>query len=359
MKICFFGDGGSVHIIRWVEYFVNRNHEVHLITFANIELIESLSESNNFHLHKIGNVSIGSSGGNWKYLLYLMSVKKLLNKIKPDIVNAHYVTSYGFIASLLKIKSLVLSAWGSDILVTPNKNYVYKYITKFALCNCTLITSDSEYMAKIIGNYTKKKVITIPMGVDKLLCKLKREEHSDKIRILSARTIDKNCNVEYIIKAFKKFNDKHGASKLIITNNGPEILNIKKLIDELDLNDKIELQGFVTRDNLVNLLLTSDLYVSIPTSDSTSVTLLESMACGSIPVVSNLPANCEWITDSYNGLVLMSIDEHCLFEVLMKAVQDKDLKKRCEVENRKIILQRAIWEDNMSAIEKEYLSLLI
>ena len=47
-----------------------------------------------------------------------------------------------------------------------------------------------------------------------------------------------------------------------------------------------------------------ELYISIPTSDSTSVTLLEAMAAGSLPIVSDLPANREWIEDGKNGFLL-------------------------------------------------------
>ena len=44
--------------------------------------------------------------------------------------------------------------------------------------------------------------------------------------------------------------------------------------------------------------------MSLPRSDATSVSLLEAMACGCLPVVSNLPANREWISDGVNGKVV-------------------------------------------------------
>ncbi|MBL4938122.1 glycosyltransferase [Clostridium sp. YIM B02515] len=358
MKICFFGDGGSVHLIRWIDYFLDKNYEIHLVTFRDSKNLKEGFKQKKFYLHQIGNISINPDGKNWMYMLHIIKLKKVLRKIKPDIINAHYVTSYGFIVSLLTRKKFVISAWGSDILIAPKKNFIYKYITKYALKKCCLITSDSEHMTNEIKKYTQSKVITVPMGIDKLICQMKGIKSSNEIIILSLRTVDKNCNIDYIIKAFNKFNSKYTSSKLIIANSGPEIYNIKKLINDLRLDDKVELLGFISRSNLLELLLKSNIYISIPTSDSTSVTLLESMACGILPIVSDLPANREWVIHNHNGLVIENIHEDLLFEALIKAVNDENLQKRCNIENRKIILQRAIWENNMNIIENEYLKLI-
>ena len=46
----------------------------------------------------------------------------------------------------------------------------------------------------------------------------------------------------------------------------------------------------------------AEYYISIPNSDATSVSLLEAMQYGAIPIVSNIPANREWILDGVNGI---------------------------------------------------------
>lgn len=358
MKICFLGDGGSIHILRWLDYFSSKGHEVHLITFTPFRDTSNLAERNNVFIHELGRHSINSEGGNWYYLFNFFKTTKLIKKIKPDIVNAHYITSYGFIGSLLGVNNLVLSAWGSDILVTPNKNFIYKFITKFALKKAKLITSDSNYMAKAIKELGNSKVLTVPMGVEEKLLTLKREANSEEITILSLRSIDDNSNIDCIIMAFKLFLDRYPNSKLIIANDGPELDNMKKLVERLSITDKVEFKGFVSRKDLIKLLLKSSLYVSIPKSDSTSVTLLEAMACGIIPIVSNHPANREWITNGDNGLTIDYIDANLLSIALIKAVNSNQIRSKCIIENRKIIRTKAIWHDNMMKVENEYLKLI-
>jgi len=48
--------------------------------------------------------------------------------------------------------------------------------------------------------------------------------------------------------------------------------------------------------------------VSVPESDATSISLLEAMAFGCVPVVSDLPANREWIQNGVNGIIADNLD---------------------------------------------------
>ena len=32
MRICYIGDAQSIHMQRWVEWFANKGHEIHLIS---------------------------------------------------------------------------------------------------------------------------------------------------------------------------------------------------------------------------------------------------------------------------------------------------------------------------------------
>lgn len=346
MKICFLGDGNSIHIQRWLDYFKNRGHEVHLISFSVVSL-------EGIFVHKIGDVDINENGGNWRYLLQIKKIKSLLKEINADIVNAHYITSYGLIAALSGSKNLVLSAWGSDILVTPKKNIVYKILTKFALNRSKLITSDSDIMTEEIIKMTKVKTITVPMGVEEKLLHLKRSENG--IKILSLRTVNKNSNIDLIVKAFHKLSEieKDINIKLIITNSGSEMNNIKKMIEDMDLQEKVEIKGFVSREKILELLTTSQIFVSVLTSDSTSVTLLEAMATGVFPIVSNLPANKQWIENGKNGLVIEEFKEEELFNALRSAIKNSDLRVEAAEVNKIIIKERALWENNMGLVEKE------
>lgn len=355
MKICFLGDAGSVHTRRWIEFFRDNGNEVHLISFRNADI-------DGIKFYYMGDsININSDGGNQAYLKKVPSIKKIIKEIKPDIINAHYLTSYGFIGSLVKGKiPLVVSTWGTDILVTPKKNIAYKLLTEFVLKKSDLITSDSDYMSKEILNLKarEERVLTVPMGVSLSEANISNSKENRENLFLSMRTLCENSNVECILDAFKLVLEKYDDSKLIITNSGSSEEKILKYIKELNIEDKVEFLGFINREKLFELLNNGLSFISIPTSDSTSVTLLESMLCGALPIVSDLPANKEWIDNNVNGLILSNFDSKELSKLMIKSIEDKELIESSRKINKKIIMDRAIWEDNMNLVLNSYKNII-
>lgn len=355
MKICFLGDATSIHIKRWCEFFRDNGDEVTLISFTK----DTIPGVNVVYAGE--NLQVNSQGGNFKYLSRVMKIKSIIKKLNPDILNAHYLTSYGLIGSLLKLNiPYVVSTWGSDILVTPKKNAIYKYMTKYVLNKCDLVTSDSNFMSEEIYNFgiSKNKVLTMPMGIEPSIFNRNDSCKGDSVKkFLSMRTLCKNSNIDIIVQAFARLANEYEDVKLIIVNDGTDRKYIEDIIQNTGLKDKIELRGSVQRNIIVTLLKSCDYYISIPTSDSTSVSLLEAMACGIFPIVSNIPANNEWIKDKYNGLVIENDGEQ-LYQAFKYVMNEKELLNNASEINSKIISERAIWNDNMGATRDAYLRLI-
>ncbi|MBM6837355.1 glycosyltransferase family 4 protein [Clostridium saudiense] len=354
MKICFLGDAASIHIRRWCEYFRDKGDEVSIISFRNAKI-------SGVKVIFIGNkLNINSEGGNLAYLKKIRTIKKEINNIKPDIVNAHYLTSYGFLAALIGRKPLVVSTWGSDILVTPKRNIIYKKLTEFVIKRCNLITSDSNFMTEeiIALGGEECNIVTAPMGVDIANFNLLGRSKENKNTFLSMRTLCKNSNIEYILSAFKNVIKDKPDSKLVITNSGDMEDEILKLIKELGIESNVDFLGFINREKVEELLKNCDVYLSIPTSDSTSVNLLEAMACGIFPIVSNIPANKEWIKSEVNGLIVEELNVDKLTKIMIESLNNNSLRESAVSVNNKIISERAIWIKNMAYIRENYLKLI-
>ena len=352
MNICFLGDAASIHVIRWCEFFRDNGDDVSIISFRD-------SEIKGVRVYFIGDkISVDSKGGNYKYLKKIFIIKKLIKEIKPDIVNCHYLTSYGLIGALLSIKPLIISTWGTDILVTPNKNFIYKLLTKYIIRKSDLLTSDSKYMSsKIKVLYSKSNIITVPMGIDIDVFKSDENNIYESDIFLSMRTISKNSNIDLIVKAFKKVVEYSPKVKLIIVNEGDLKEEVLALIEMLDLKENVQYLGAISRDEVAKLLKKCSVYISIPTSDSTSVNLLEAMATGTCPIVSNLPANREWIENNRNGYILESLDEKELSEIMKRALNNIELRDNARKLNIQIIREKAIWQDNMNYVREQYIDL--
>ena len=75
-------------------------------------------------LPQVSNVSIYLSSVAW-----VLQVRRLLKRIKPDVLDAHFIGVPGYLGVASGFHPLVLTAWGSDILITPKKNPIYRLLT--------------------------------------------------------------------------------------------------------------------------------------------------------------------------------------------------------------------------------------
>jgi len=303
-KYLVIGDGESPHIIKWVQE-LNKHFELYLVSSKGVSpMISELLPDERIHAF---NLKISESGGNIRVIRMLLPLLRMISKVRPDYVNAHYITSHGFLAALSKKLwgrkfTLILTAWGTDILVTPFRNRFYKSITRFALNAANLITSDSVAVGKIVNVLSSTPITTFPFGLQEIpeaSCEIK-----DPNLFFSNRTLNENSNIDRVLHIFSKIREGNKDARLVIANEGPLKSELIKLSDELGLQESVDFVGYISSEQQNDYYRRSRFYFSILTSDALSVSLIEAMSFGCIPLVSDLPDNREWVTDGINGIIM-------------------------------------------------------
>jgi len=273
----------------------------------------------------------------------VVKLKKIVKEFKPSVIHIHQANSYAFISTLAFLSNKtpkVLTAWGSDILINPKKNFVLNKMLKFSLNNVDIITSDSLYMSSKMKEYNLKLDIRIVnFGIELEEKRFKKE----KI-IYSNRLHNSLYNIEKIIFSFHKFSKENDDWKLVIGAIGTDTDKLKKIVDDLNLKDKVEFIGWV--DSKINnkMYQKARIYVSIPSSDATSISLLEAIGNDCICFVSNLPANCEHILEGVNGFIESNLDKMDFYKHininahLLEEVNGIRKKSYLKIYNKKIFL---------------------
>ena len=130
MKICYLADINSAHTHKFLNYFVKKGYDIHVISLGK-------GEYNGVKVHSLDiedNVMKGKSEkGKVGYLKKIKKVKELINEIKPDILHAHYASSYGLLGALANYHPYIISVWGSDVYDFPIKSPIHKMIIKYNL----------------------------------------------------------------------------------------------------------------------------------------------------------------------------------------------------------------------------------
>jgi glycosyltransferase involved in cell wall biosynthesis len=81
------------------------------------------------------------------------------------------------------------------------------------------------------------------------------------------------------------------------------------------------------------------------------------MACGAFPIVTDIPANREWVNSGENGILFNSRDWNSLADAIVRALHDPGLRNRAAKMNWEIVQQRASWQNNMTMMEQQYIRL--
>ena len=147
LRLCVIADPNSPTTGRWLKYFVECGHEVHLITISESR---SVWEGVTYH-HLL--LPIFRSAKRWKKwiaLLHLPRLRRLIEGIQPDLLHAHYLNLYGWLGGLSGFHPFVISLWGSDVHFAYHgrQGWISKYLSPFALNNADLVTSASKFLAE-------------------------------------------------------------------------------------------------------------------------------------------------------------------------------------------------------------------
>lgn len=358
MKICFFASAESIHSVRWIKFFSEKN-EIIWISFARpipeaTDLISSSSKMKFFYLPMIKGASMLFS-----FISLFLKAKRIIKNELPDIIHSHYAGTYGFVCSLINFHPLVLTAWGSDVLIFPN-NYIRKKITRFILSRADLITTDGynaqEAMIEKLG-VKKDKIRFIQFGIDTRIFFPK--ENSQKIYdLISLRSLEPLYDIETLIKAVNIVKKEISEIKYAIAGSGSEEEKLKKLTKELNLEKNINFLGRIGHCNLPKILNDSKIYISTALSDSgLSMSTAEAMACGLPVIISDSSDNKLWIKDFKNGFVVPLKNPEALAEKIIYLLKNNKERNIFGKNNRKIIEEKNNYRKEMEKMEKIYESL--
>jgi len=297
---------------------------------------------------------------------FLLAVYVML-KNRCNLIHVHWVIPTGLIgvwAGRLLKKPVVVTIHGSDFRMATERE---SFITKIFLYVCQRakqIMCVSELQEKEIEKMgiRKEKMLTFPMGIDKSFLEAgrNREEKLDgqPHTVLSNRNLLPLYNVSLLIRAIPTIIEEEPQTKFIIAGDGQEKEALSEEVKNLKVSSFVEFLGRVPHEKMPDLLAQADIYVSTSLYDGTSVSLLEAMGSGAFPVVTDIPANREWITNGLNGFLVPIDEEKYLASKIIDAIRNQALREKSRIENLSIVQEKALWPANIEKIQKVYSQLL-
>jgi glycosyltransferase involved in cell wall biosynthesis len=133
---------------------------------------------------------------------------------------------------------------------------------------------------------------------------------------------------------------------------------VEAVARDLGVRDRLVIVPGIRHEVMPRYIQLADVVVSIPASDSISVSVLEAMACGRPVVVSDLASPREWLEEVSPDLIAPVGDVPAIARALHSALTMDSLERARRAElSRRIVVARGDRETNMLAMESMYVAL--
>jgi len=359
MKVLILSDLNSIHTKKWVQSLAKKGCVIHVFGLA--------KPKDEFYVG-LDNVTIsyadysnqynGSILSKLKYFKVIKQLKLIYKITSPDIVHAHYATSYGLLGTFLNHKSYFISVWGSDVYSFPKKSIVHRYVLKRNFRKATQIFSTSHDMAKETSLYTAKPIHVIPFGIDLDQFMPQNKRFSSKnFTIGVVKSLEDVYGINYLIQAFKIVQNKYVNSGLLIVGEGTKENQLKQQVNELKLNH-VNFFGKVSHDKVPSSFALMDIVVIPSLQESFGVAAAEALACGKAVIASDVGGLPEIIVNGETGLLCPVKAIECIAKKIILLVENSELREGIQENGRRFVKDNYDWKVNVNQMLQFYDSVI-
>ncbi len=367
MKILMLSDANSPHTVKWAISLKKEGIQVHIFSlFSPTNSIKSQYDENQISIYfKDLDQTIKNRRtphfSKIQYGLALPYLKKIISEIEPDLLHAHYASSYGVLAMLTRFKPFLLSVWGSDVYDFPSKSSLNKWLLKKVLLSADKVMSTSQAMARHIQHkIINKKIEITNFGIDThQFAPLKKKDSI--LTIGTVKSFEAHNGINCFLNAVKILVHRYKITTIHILLVGSGTLwdNMKQMANALNINEFITFTGFVPHNKVVEYYQKMSIFVSVSTRESFGVSALEASACGLPIITSNVGGFAEVNRNNITGLMIPPNSPEKLAEALKKLIEDEDLRITLGKKGRERVIAKFDWNKNVNQMKKIYKNCMI
>lgn len=350
MKVCILGESRFVPVRHLVRFLLARGDDVHVAGFGPLEFTPPVTT------HALELTS------RLKLLAGRPTVRDLVRAIRPDVVHAFYLTSYGYLASSVEGVPVLATAMGSDVFGAPDLSRwlqpLRDRLVRAAVSRADRIHSVADHMTERLVKLgaPPSAIVTFPRGVETTRFRTLREAagESDGLRIACTRKLEPVYDHETLLDGVARYRASGGDMHLALVGSGYLRPALESRVQALALGEVVSFEGERTHEAMPDVYRAANVYASASLSDGTSSCLLEAMAAGCVPVVSDIPANRAWIEDGANGFLFGVRDATAVQGALARAHEARGRWPEIRRRNVELVERRGSLEAGLRRVVELY-----
>lgn len=294
---------------------------------------------------------------------------RLIVRERIDVVHSHFGWPAGIGGSLAAHATrtpLVTSLRGTDVLVRPDLEYglrldpAYDVGLKqlFETAARILVATSFMRTAAIDAGAPPQKVLTIDKGVDTTRFHpaadrdaIKRRQGVGGPMVLAVGGLQRRKGFELILDAFAALGPD---ATLCICGTGSELAALQARAASLGVASRVRFEGHVSRERIVDYFAAADVFVHAAELEAAGNVVLEALAAGAVPIVTDSGGPPEYVDDGVNGFVIPVGDAGALRARLEALLADPALRQKLAAAGRQRVEDRHAHPRMMADIRSVY-----
>ncbi len=375
MRILYFSTDYGPHDRRFLASLARTRHDVH---FLRLMGTSTSSEGDDIpaDIHPLNWAGLRGPFRWWNAPTLAMDLRRLVKDLEPDLIHAGPVQTCALVAVLSGFRPVLTMSWGFDLMQDAERDPVWRWATRFTLQRSSYFVSDANVTREraIAYGIPRQRTAVFPWGVDlkqfhpgarraqpviRAAARVPSRHAIPRRRpqgmvILCNRSWEARYGVDVMARAFVMAAGALPGATLILLGAGSQGEKIRSILERGGRMGRVQFGGHVRQSEIHRWYRKADLFVSPSHVDGSSVSLMEAMASGTPPLVSDIPANREWVKHNVNGWLFRDGDPEDLAQRLIWIAGRRAALNRIGRAARKTAEQRADWTRNFKVLLESY-----
>lgn len=349
--------GASVHLLELAKGLNERHHQTKIVVGGNGLLLER-ARALGIVIEPLKNLVRQISI--MRDISAYFELKKVISDYKPDLVHLHS-SKAGFIGRLacasLNVPCIFTAhGWSFTEGISSIKRSLFLLLERMASKMAKKIITVSDYDRKLaLSNRvsSEKYLVTVHNGVSDKRLENNCVNHNGVVRFIMVARFEEQKDQRRLLLALSRIKDLDW--KLQFVGDGPNLIEIKSLCQELHLLERVAFPGACY--DIAERLNQSDVFVLLSNWEGLPLTILEAMSAG-LPIIASDVGGVNETIDKNCGVLIPSGDDFLLIDMLRRFILSKDMRTDFGTSARDRYLNFFTLERMIDDIEAIYLDIL-
>ncbi len=254
-------------------------------------------------------------------------------KYKPALINGVFTLPKGLnatIVGLITQTPSVVSVIGGVVEITARGHFrnILKKVNLWMLRKCNVVTTKGFAVDNYIieRGIPREKIFTLNGSIDTEKFKYNPAIEKD-IDILFVGTFRRLKGPDRVLRVIQKLKKDFPNIRAIFLGDGYLFSEIRQMVHDLELENHVQLQGHV--DETLSWFQRAKCLLMPSRSEGLPTSMLEAMACGCVPLVSDVGNIREAAVHEVNSMIINDYrDEESFADFARRVLQEPVLREK-------------------------------